>query len=137
MRLQPWPAGFDSEGWDSVEIKKKEIKPGIVVLEMSGRILMGPDCQRIEQELEQLLRQNQTRVIFDVAEVSTIDSAGVGKIVRCYSQLKKAGGVLRMAGVKGMLEGAFRITQVNKVIGMYPTTQEAADSFPSASEAKG
>ncbi len=112
-----------------MEIKRKEIKPGIVVLEMTGRLLMGPDCQRIEQELEQLLRQNQTRVIFDLSGVSTIDSAGLGKIVKCFSQLKKSGGSLRLAGVKGMLEGAFKITQVYKVIRIYPTAVDASESF--------
>lgn len=122
------------EDKNSVDIKKKEIKPGIIVLEMTGRILMGPDCQRIQEEIEQLLRQNETRVIFDLSGVSTIDSAGVGKIVRCFSQLKKSGGSLRLAGVKGMLEGAFRITQVYKVIGIYPTALDASENFASESK---
>lgn len=114
-----------------MEIKKKEIKPGIVVVEMTGRITMGPECQQLEQELEQLLRKNEKRVIFDLSGISTIDSTGIGKIVRCFSQLKKSGGTLRLAGVSGMLEGVFKITQVNKVIGMYPTASDAAESFQS------
>jgi len=117
-----------------VEIEKKEIKPGIVVLEMTGEILMGPDCQRIEQELEQLLRQNEKRVIFDLSGISKIDSTGVGKIVRCFSQLKKSGGCLCLAGVKGMVEHAFKLTQVQKVIGIYPTALDASESFSSKSE---
>lgn len=117
-----------------MELKKKEIKPGIVVVEMTGRITMGPECQLIEQELEQLLRKNEKRVIFDLSGISTIDSTGVGKIVRCFSQLKKSGATLRLAGVSGMLEGVFKITQVHKVIKMYPTTLDAAESFESESE---
>jgi len=101
---------------------------------MSGSILMGPDCQRIEQELEQLLRQNETRVIFDLSGISTIDSSGVGKIVSCFSRLKKSGGSLRLAGLKGMVEHAFKLTQVHKVIGIYPTASDASESFSSESK---
>jgi anti-sigma B factor antagonist len=117
-----------------VEIKRRESGPGIVVLEMNGSLLMGPDCQRIEQELEQLLRQNETRVIFDLSGISTIDSTGVGKIVSCFSRLKKSGASLRLAGLKGMVEHAFKLTQIDKVIGIYPTALDASESFSSESK---
>lgn len=112
-----------------MDLTRKPIRPGIVALEMKGRILMGPDCQLIEKEVEQALAQGDTRVIFDLTGVFQIDSAGVGKIVMCYTRLKKSGGDLRLAGVKGMLDGVFKMTQVHKVIGMFPTTAEAAENF--------
>ncbi|HEV2298851.1 MAG TPA: STAS domain-containing protein [Candidatus Acidoferrales bacterium] len=112
-----------------MDITRKPIRPGIVALEMTGRILMGPDCQLIEKEVEQALAQGDTRVIFDLTGVFQIDSAGVGKIVMCYTRLKKSGGDLRLAGVKGMLDGVFKMTQVHKVIGMFPTAADAAENF--------
>lgn len=112
-----------------MDITRKAIKPGIVALEMKGRILMGPDCQQIEKEVEQALAQGDKRVILDLTGVFQIDSAGVGKIVMCYTRLKKSGGDLRLAGVKGMLDGVFKMTQVHKVIEMYPTAAEAAENF--------
>jgi anti-sigma B factor antagonist len=112
-----------------VDIKRKQIRPGVMALEMTGRILMGPDCQLIEKEVEQALAHGDTRVIFDLSGVFQIDSAGVGRIVTCFTRLKKSGGDLRLAGVKGMLQGVFQMTQVHKVIGMFPTTAEAAENF--------
>lgn len=119
----------------SLQMEKKEIRPRIIVLEMTGSIRMGPDLQRIEQELKHLLAGAPKLVIFDLSRVSSIDSAGVGQIVKCFSMLKGAGGSLRLAGVKGMLEGVFQITQVNKVIGIYPTALAAAEEQPA--EGKG
>jgi anti-anti-sigma factor len=116
-------------------MEKKEIRPGIIVLEMTGSIRMGPDLQRIEQELKHLLAGAPKLIIFDLSRVSSIDSAGVGQIVKCFSMLKSVGGSLRLAGVKGMLEGVFQITQVNKVIGIYPTASAAAEEQPA--EGKG
>lgn len=112
-----------------MELKRKQIKPGIALLEMRGRILMGPDCKLIDKEIDELIAANETRVIFDVSGVSQIDSAGVGQIVKSFARLKRSGGELRLAGVTGMLDGVFKITQVHKVITMYPTPQAASEGF--------
>jgi anti-sigma B factor antagonist len=112
-----------------MELKRKQIKPGVAVLEMRGRILMGPDCKIIEKEIDELIAANETRVIFDLSGVSQIDSAGVGQVVKSFTRLKKSGGELRLAGVTGMLDGVFKMTQVHKVIGMYPTPSDASEAF--------
>jgi anti-sigma B factor antagonist len=112
-----------------MELKRKQIKPGVALLEMRGRILMGPDCKLIDKEIDELIAANETRVIFDVSGVSQIDSAGVGQVVKSFARLQKSGGELRLAGVTGMLDGVFKITQVHKVIVMYPTPQAASEGF--------
>jgi anti-sigma B factor antagonist len=117
-----------------VKLIKNEIKPGIVVFELSGNIRMGSECLQIGQEVQEAIRQNQKRVILDLTQVEQIDSAGVGKVVQCFSLLTKAGGSLRLAGVKGMVETVLKLTQVHKVIGIYPTAADAAENFPLAGE---
>ncbi|MGH9710583.1 MAG: STAS domain-containing protein [Candidatus Acidiferrales bacterium] len=112
-----------------MDLKKKQIDPDIAVIEMSGRLLMGPDCKKIEAEIDDVIEKNQKRVILDFTEVTQIDSAGVGQVVKSFSRMKKSGGELRIAGVKGMLDGVFKMTQVHKAIAMYPTPQDASKNF--------
>jgi anti-sigma B factor antagonist len=112
-----------------LQIAKKEIRPGIVVLEMTGAIHMGPACQRIGQEVEHLLGRNENRLIFDLSKVTFLDSGGLGEIVKCFSKVKKSGGSLRLAGVKGMIATVIKITKVDKIIEIYPTAVEAAVNF--------
>ena len=112
-----------------MDFKRKQISSDVAVLEMSGRFLMGPDCRQMENEIEQLLRANQKRVIFDFTRVFEIDSAGVGQVVKSFTRLKSGGGELRLAGVKGMLDGVFKMTQVHRVIGIYPDVQAASQNF--------
>jgi anti-sigma B factor antagonist len=113
-----------------VNLTKKEIHPGIWVMEMSGNVHMGADCKRVDQEVEDHIEKKETRIIFDMAKVDHIDSAFVGQIVKSFSRLKKAGGTLRLASVKGMVEGVLKMTQVDKVIGVFPTVSAAAKDFP-------
>ena len=115
-----------------MKFAKKHIEPGIVVLEMEGRFLMGPDCHRVDHEIEAHIVRNEKSFIFDLSAVDHVDSAAVGQIVKSYSMLKKSGGTLRLAGASGMVESALKLTQVNKVIEIYSTAQEAAKNFPQA-----
>ena len=116
-----------------MEFTKKQIQPGVVVLEMTGSIRIGPNCQQIEQAVEDLIRHHETRVIFDFSGVPFIDSSGMGTLVRCLAKLKKLGGTLRLAGVKGMVEGVLKLTQIDKVIEIYPTASEASKDLPPVS----
>jgi anti-sigma B factor antagonist len=113
-----------------MEFVKKPIRPGVVVLEMTGSIRIGSNCQQIEQAVEEIIRQKDTCVVFDLAGVSFIDSSGIGTIVRSLSHLKKLGGTLRLTGVKGMVDGVLKLTQINRIIEVYSSAQEAVEGLP-------
>lgn len=113
-----------------LEITKGQLKDGIAVLTLRGSIHTGPDCRRVEQEAEELLRGNQTRAIFDLTGITHIDSSAIGTVVRCYSRFKSAGGMLRLAGCNGMIDASLKLTKVDKVIGIFPSASAAAEDFP-------
>jgi len=110
-------------------IGRKQIEPDVAVLEMNGRIVLGNDAKTIEWNLAELLKENRKKVVFDLAGVTRVDSTGVGIIVMCHAKLKKSGGVLRVAGVNGMVEDTLRLTSVDKLIEFYPSVAEAAARF--------
>ena len=121
-----------------MEITRRELNPGIVTLEIKGPLQMGVECKRLEIAVDELLRENRTRVVLDLSGVSRMDSGGLGKIVNCLSRLKVAGGTLRLAGATGMIQGILKLTQVDRLMKIYPTAREASQSFlepqaPSAS----
>jgi anti-anti-sigma factor len=109
---------------------KRQIQSGVVLLEITGSIRIGRNCQQIEQAVEEMVRRHETWAIFDLSGVSFIDSAAIGTFVRCLGELKKSGGGLRLSGVKGMVEGALKLTQIDRVIEIYPTASEASHGLP-------
>ncbi len=120
-----------------LQIARKEIKPGIIVLEIEGAIHTGPASQKIEQHVEQSLGRSENRMIFDLSKVTFVDSGGLGAIVRCFSKLKKSGGSLRLTGVKGPVATVVKITQVDKLIEIFPTSVEAAENFLPEAKSEG
>jgi anti-sigma B factor antagonist len=112
-----------------LNITRKELEPGVVVLELNGPLQMGVECKRLELAIDELLKEKKTRVVLDLSQVSKVDSGGVGKIVNCLSRLRVAGGALALSGVTGMIGGVLKLTQVDRLVKIFPTAIEASRSF--------
>lgn len=112
-----------------LEFKRQTVRPGTAVLAMKGSIHCGPECARLEHEVDALIADRQTRVIFDMAGVTHADSAAIGAIVHCLQKLKTAGGGLRIAAPQSMIDHSLKLTKVHKVIEIFPTVDQAAEGF--------
>lgn len=108
---------------------KRTLQPDLIVLSMQGSIHCGPECARLEREVDEMIAAHQTRVIFDMAGVTHADSAAIGSIVKCFTKLKNAGGALRIATIQPMIDYSLKLTKVNKVIEVFPTVDQAAKGF--------
>jgi anti-sigma B factor antagonist len=113
---------------------KRTLQPNLTVLAMQGSIHCGPECARLEREVDAMIAARETRVIFDMAGVTHADSAAIGTIVRCLTKLKNAGGGLRIAAIQPMIDYSLKLTKVNNLIEIFPTVELAAKGF-SAPEA--
>src|ERR1700741_2166009 len=112
-----------------MKLSTRQIKPGIVLLEIAGRVSMGDDCTLLDTEVERHIQKNENRVIFDLAGVNHIDSAVIGQIVKCLSRLKRSGGGLHLSGGHGMAEGVLKMTQLFQVRSISPTAAEPPEDF--------
>ncbi len=117
-----------------MQIVKKELKPGIIALELAGPLQMGVECKQLELAFDELLRDNHTRVVFDLSKLTKLDSAGLGKIINCFSRAKTAGGSLCLAGTTGMIDGVLKIAHADRFLKTYPTALAAAESFSESSQ---
>ena len=50
-----------------LEITEREIAPDITVVELTGKLALGRESQRIETLVDDLAKRGSTRVIFDMS----------------------------------------------------------------------
>ena len=100
-----------------------------MALAMRGSIHCGPECARLEREVDEIIATRNTFVIFDMAGVTHMDSAAIGSIVRCLQKLKSLGGGLRIAAAHSMIDHSLNLTKVDKIIQIFPTVDQAAEGF--------
>jgi anti-sigma B factor antagonist len=102
------------------------MEPGIAVVTVSGRLVLGKDLERLESTVSDQLAQSRKKLVFDLTALDYVDSAGIGTLVACLTTIRKAGGELRLAGVNPRVARLFKMTGVDHLMSLYPTVQEAA-----------
>src|SRR3974377_1661074 len=69
---------------------------GVKLVKLKGRLNMGPPLDRFNATMNELLGQGQNRIVLDLEEVPTIDSSGIGMLVRHLTTAKQSGGAIRL-----------------------------------------
>jgi anti-sigma B factor antagonist len=110
-------------------IERKQIPPDIAILRMAGRIILGNASREVELRLAEVLADKVQKIIFDMTEITIVDSTGIGILVVCQGRINKAGGTLHIAGATGFVEDTLKITNVDKLLHLFPTVGEAAAGF--------
>lgn len=112
-----------------LEVRRKQVEPDVVLVEIAGNIVYGPECQEIERLIAELLQKGEKKFIFDISCVHHLDSSGFGIIVMCSAKVKEAGGELRVAGAGGHVKAVFNITHAAKILALYPSRADALEGF--------
>jgi anti-anti-sigma factor len=112
-----------------LEVQRKRIEPDVVLVEIVGKVVYGPECRQIEWLTAELLEEGERKIIFDISRVDHLDSSGLGIIVMCCGKMKEAGGELRIAGAEGHVKTVLKLTEVGKILALYQSTADALKGF--------
>ena len=113
----------------SLNIQKRRVGADVIVLGLAGRITLGLECQEVEWQVEDLLKEHEKKIILDFSELKYLDSTGVGILVMCSGKLKQAGGELRVVGAQGIVEQTLKMTRVDQIVSLYATVEAAAENL--------
>jgi anti-sigma B factor antagonist len=111
----------------SHEIAERE-RDGIVILGLQGRLTSG-ESTPVRDKITQLIAAGRTNVILDLAEVEYIDSTGLGGLVICYTQIKAAGGALKLMRLNRRNVELLALTRLHTVFEVFAEEQDAVNSF--------
>ena len=69
---------------------------GVKIVTLKGRLSMGPALDRLNATMNELLGQGNSKIVLNLEEVPSIDSSGIGMLVRHLTSAKQAGGAIRL-----------------------------------------
>jgi anti-sigma B factor antagonist len=101
----------------------------VTVLDLSGKITLGEGDMLLKDKLHSLLNQGRKYVLLNLAQVSYVDSAGLGAIVAAYTTMTREGGSLKLANVTKKLEDLLSITKLLTVFETFDSEDEALRSY--------
>ena len=102
----------DHAAKNQLTLAVKHYKDGIVV-HCSGKLVAGVN-DRLYREVSQLI-PGRKRIVLDMAELTHMDSTGIGTLVRLYVSSKSAGCVLELTNVGKSVRQLLGITHLLEV----------------------
>ena len=101
----------------------------VMVLEVSGKIMGGPDFELFKAEVKELVDAGYKSVVLDLGEVPWINSTGLGILITAHHSIKAAGGVMKICNVKERVLSIFYVSQLERVFEVHPDREKALASF--------
>jgi anti-sigma B factor antagonist len=111
-----------------MEMKERE-SGDVAVLDLSGRITQGGGDLVLKDKLQSLLQQGKKNILLNLANVSYIDSAGLGALVSAHTTLSRQGGRVKLANITEKLQDLLSITKLYLVFDTFDSEEAAIQSY--------
>src|SRR5258708_29905789 len=111
----------------ALEIGEHQVE-GVTVLALKGRITVG-EVTPVREMITQLLAVGRNQIVLDLQHVDYIDSTGLGNLVISYTQVKNAGGALKLVNLNKRNVELLALTRLHTVFEVFADETDAVNSF--------
>ena len=112
----------------ALQIIEKQID-GVSVLDAVGRITLGEESNQVRIKIKEMLGKGKSQIVLDLAEVSYIDSVGLGTLVAGYTSAQNQGATLKLANLTKRFRELLNITKLVTIFDTYDSVDDAVKSF--------
>ena len=102
---------------------------GITIVDLSGRVTLGDGASALRETLHQLADSGRLQVLLNFANVSHIDSSGIGLLVASFATFNRLGGRLKLLSLGNRVKDVLVITKLYTVFDVYDAESTALRSF--------
>lgn len=106
----------------------------VTVVDLAGRITLGEGATLLRETLRDLLAKGETQILLNLAEVSYIDSSGLGELVSGFSLVRKSGGDLKLLHLTRKVHDLLKITKLFTVFDVQDDEARAIAAFAAPDE---
>ena len=117
----------------SLRINVRET-PEAVILDLSGRITVGEPLAELRDSIRESLAGDQKNILLNLAEVSHIDSSGLGQLIGSYAAVTGRGGKMKLLKLQNRVQDLMQVTKLLTVFETYNNEAAALRSFVQASK---
>lgn len=101
----------------------------VTVVDVGGRITLGEGSALLRKTIRDLLGENRTQILLNLADVNYIDSSGIGELVSAYTAVRSRGGDLKLLQLTKKVHDLLQLTKLFTVFDVYSDESTALRSF--------
>jgi anti-sigma B factor antagonist len=102
---------------------------GVNIIDLSGRITIGEGTVVLRDAVRNLLQKHEKNILLNLADVSYIDSSGIGELVSSFTTLSSQGGKLKLLKLTKKVHDLLSITKLLTVFEVFNDEAKAIQSF--------
>ena len=111
-----------------LKIDQRETE-GIVILDLKGRLVLGPEDVALRQRLQALRETGHVNVALNLKDVSDLDTSALGTLVDCATKFREAGGRLVLLNLSPVHTELSNTVRLNTAFDIYQDEVAALNSF--------
>ena len=102
---------------------------GVTVVDVSGRVTLGDGSTELRNAIRKILSEGQKSILLNLAELTYLDSSGIGVLVSSFATLRSQQGQLKLIHLAGRVKDLLLITKLYTVFEVFDDEAVAIDSF--------
>jgi anti-sigma B factor antagonist len=102
---------------------------GVNIVDLSGRITIGEGTIVLKEAVRNLLQRNEKNILLNLADVSYIDSSGIGELVSSFTTVGNQGGKLKLLSLTKKVHDLLSITKLLTVFEVFDDEAKAIQNF--------
>jgi anti-sigma B factor antagonist len=111
-----------------MDISERE-SGNVTIVDMNGKLTLGEATQRLHDKVNSLLQQGRKNIVLNLRDVSSVDSGGLGELVRTLTTMQKHGGSLKVANLPKRIQDLLVMTRLVTVFDTFDDEGAAVKSF--------
>jgi anti-sigma B factor antagonist len=122
-----------SKSWKETQMVNLYInqrrKGDVTVLDLKGRIRISGGNLVLHRSIRCLVDEGKTKILLNLADVTHIDSMGLGELISSQITLRNKGGEIKLVHLTERLRDIMTITNLLTVFDVYDNEPDALNSF--------
>ena len=102
---------------------------GVAVLDLSGRLVLGKEADFLRDSVRSLVDKGEKKILLNFAEMSYMDSGGLGMLISSYTTVRNHQGKLKLLKLSAKLHELLRFTGFLTLFEVFDDEAEAVKSF--------
>jgi anti-sigma B factor antagonist len=100
----------------------------VLVVALKGRILLAEESNSLRERIKSLICDGK-KIVLNMADVTYIDSTGLGILVSAHVSAQKKGTALHLSDLGKKFHDLLQLTRLLTVFSVYATEAEAVSGF--------
>jgi anti-sigma B factor antagonist len=101
----------------------------VTVVDAAGRITAGESAESFRETIRALATSGQKKLLVNLAEISYMDSCGIGELVSGFTTLANQGGAMKLLKLSKRVHDLLQSTKLYTVFEVYDDERKALASF--------